>query len=170
MSLFPLLLTSDFPLPFRLPWESTRTSNWCKIHSPLLKICSATPGHCTSLWSPNLEQCPLHFSRDIYIEKTGPEFELGSDQCLQVLRPLYGLCDAENLWHQSLDEHHWKELSITPFRVDPALYPSSANNTLTGLSGTYADDSPRTGTDSFRRHCRRTNENFEMTDEYFLPA
>lgn len=59
---------------------------------------------------------------------------------------------------------------MIPFGVDPALFLFSGNNNLTGLSRAYVNDSLRTGSDSFRRHWWRTNESFEMIDEYFLSA
>ncbi len=61
-------------------------------------------------------------SREIFITEPVPEFELRPDQCLKLLKPLYGLCDSGELWHKTLDEHHRRELGMSPFRSDPALY------------------------------------------------
>lgn len=42
-------------------------------------------------------QSPKPHARDIYIREPLPEFKLEQDQCIQLLRPLYSLCHAEDL-------------------------------------------------------------------------
>lgn len=53
------------------------------------------------LWTADIIQEYLRstepLARDIFINKPAPEFEASPDQCLKLLRPLYGLCDAEDL-------------------------------------------------------------------------
>ena len=78
--------------------------------------------------------------REIYINKPVPEFELNPDQCLQLLKPLYGLCDSGDLWHDTLDKHHREDLGMKPVRSDPALYIWMVNGLLKGLSGGYVDN------------------------------
>ena len=45
-----------------------------------------------------------------------------------------------DLWHQTLDTHHRKDLGIKPLLSDPALYTLMRNGRLQGLSGGYFDD------------------------------
>lgn len=39
-------------------------------------------------------QASESLGRDVYLRNPGIEFELKHEECLQLLRPLYGLCDA----------------------------------------------------------------------------
>ena len=43
--------------------------------------------------------------RDVYIKNPAPEFELAPHECFQLLKPLYGLGDAGDLWHSRLQNH-----------------------------------------------------------------
>lgn len=83
------------------------------------------------------------------------EFKLCPEQCRKLLRPLYGLCDAGGLWHDTIDHHHRIELGMTPLRINPALYYILTNNILTGLNGAYLDDLIRRGDPSFRNVSER---------------
>lgn len=73
-------------------------------------------------------------SREIFITKPVPEFELPPDQCLKLHKPLYGPCDSGGLWHKTLDEHHRNEMGMSPFCADPALYKLMADGLLVGLN------------------------------------
>ena len=84
--------------------------------------------------------------RDIFVRDPVPEFELDPSQCLQLLKPLYGLCESGDLWHRTLDEHHKRILGMTPKKFDPALYTWIKEGFVRGLSGTYVDDLLRAGT------------------------
>ena len=127
-----------------------------------------------NLWTADIRQAYLQtaepFLRDIYIEKPVPEFELGPDECLKLLRPLYGLCDAGDLWHATLDKHHRLDMNMKAFRIDPAFYYMMEEGVLKGLSGTYVDDLIRSGDQHFKQVSKKTNEKFEMTEDGSLPA
>lgn len=126
------------------------------------------------IWSADVRQAYLQsseaLSRDIFITKPVAEFELQPEECLKLLKPLYGLCDSGDLWHKTLDDHHRRDLGMTPFRSDPALYRLMANGLLTGLSGGYVDDLLRAGTPEFKRHAAQTNDRFEMGPDETLPC
>ena len=66
--------------------------------------------HSLDIWSCDVRQAYLQsakpLSREIFITKPVPEFELQPEQCLKLLKPLYGLCDSGDLWHKTVDEHH----------------------------------------------------------------
>ena len=126
------------------------------------------------VWTSDVTQAYLQsilpLSREIFIKNAAPEFELDPDQCLQLLKPLYGLCESGDLWHATMDEHHRKDLGMTPLRSDPALYCLLTDHILTGLSGGYVDDLIRTGDDSFREKCKLTHKKFEMKPDSALPS
>ena len=78
------------------------------------------------------------------------------------------MCDAGDLWHITIDKHHRKDLGMTPFKLDPALYYLLADGLLKGLSRTYVDDLLRAGTPQFRKLSQKTNETFEMAEDSSL--
>lgn len=44
-------------------------------------------------------QSSMPLQRDVYIKSSASGLELQPDQCLKLLRPLYGLCEYGNLWY-----------------------------------------------------------------------
>ena len=108
--------------------------------------------------------------RELFILKPVPEFELSPDQCLKLLKPLYGLCESGDLWHKTLDEHHRKDLGMVPLRSDRALYKLMIDGLLVGLSGGYVDDLLRAGSTRFRELSRKTNERFQMDEDEVIPC
>lgn len=130
--------------------------------------------HGFDVWTSDVRQAYLQSAvplmRDIYIRDTVPEFELSPDQCLQLLKPLYGLCDSGDLWFKTLDDHHRNDLDMSPMRSDPALYAKMVEGMLKGLSGTYVDDMMRAGDQKFRKLARVTSEKFEMAEDETPPC
>ena len=108
--------------------------------------------------------------REGYIDKPVAEFELNPGQCLQLLKPLYGRCEAGDLWHATLDKHHRHDLEMTPFRIDPALYYLLDNGNLRWLSGSYVDDLIRSGDQHFRKISEATGDKFEISEDSTLPS
>ena len=104
-------------------------------------------------------------TRRVFISNPAPEFELSPNECFELLRPLYGLSDAGDLWHQTLHAHLVNDLGLVPTTVDPSLYFARANGELVGLNGSYVDDLLRAGTTSFRTTCAKTHERFETTGD-----
>ena len=117
--------------------------------------------HGFDIWSADVRQTYLQsaepLSRELFITKPVPEFEVQPGQCLKLLKHLYGLCDSRDLWHKSLDEHHRHDLGMTPFRSDPALYKIMSNGLLMGLSDGCVDDLLRTGSPEFCQLAKKTN-------------
>ena len=70
------------------------------------------------VWSCDVKLAYLQSSepltRRVFISNPAPEFELHPDECFELLRPLYGLSDAGDLWHQTLNTHLVNELKLTP--------------------------------------------------------
>ena len=108
------------------------------------------------IWTADIRQAYLQASEPIgghiFIKRATPEFELSPDQCLQVLQPLYGLCDAGDLWHTTLDKHRREEMRMEQFKTDCALYYQQGQKKLEGMSGFYVDDLLRTGNAIFDRN------------------
>ena len=129
--------------------------------------------HGFKIWSSDVRQAYIQsadpLSRELFITKPVPEFELQPEHCLKLLKPLYGLCDSGDLWHKTLDEHHRHDLGMTPFRSDPALYKIMSNGLLMGLSGGYVD-LLRTGSPEFRQLAKQTDERFQMGEDEHVPC
>ena len=130
--------------------------------------------HGFDIWTSDVRQAYLQsaepLAREVFISKPVPEFELDPSQCLQLLKPLYGLCESGDLWHNTFDRHHKKDLGMKPLRCDPALYVLMKDNVLQGLSGWYVDELIRTGNTTFKELARETNRKFEMADDQDLPC
>lgn len=126
------------------------------------------------IWTSDVRQAYLQsdekLSRPIFIKNVVPEFEISSDEALHLVKPLYGLSESGDLWFETLDKHHKKELGMKPLRSDPALYTKLQNGRINGLSGTYVDDILRAGTFEFRNFCLKTNQRFEMAPNNELPC
>ena len=60
--------------------------------------------------------------RKIFIRNPAPEFELTPEQCLELLKPIYGLADSGDQWHSTLDDYIQNDLNMTPTIIDPSLY------------------------------------------------
>ena len=82
--------------------------------------------HDCGIWTSDVRQAYLQSSeplqREIFIGMNRAGFELEPHECLQLLKPLYGLCESGDLWHKTLVEHHRYDLKMTAFRFDPAPY------------------------------------------------
>jgi len=130
--------------------------------------------HDFDVWTADVTQAYLQSTdpllRDIFITKKIPEFELEPEQCLKLLKPLYGLCDAGDLWASTMDKHHRNDLGLKSLRSDPALYVSTKDGIVNGFSGSYVDDMLRAGDDTFRAICRKTHEAFQMGEEEPIPG
>lgn len=128
-----------------------------------------------NVWSDNVRQAyPQDFEplgRDIYLRDTGAEFDLKSNQCIKILRPLYGLYDAGNLWRNTLHEHHRIHIGMKARKVDPMIYYLIERKILVEVGGTYVDEIIRAGDKRFKEHTTLTKDlfNFEMAEESHLP-
>lgn len=62
------------------------------------------------VWTADVRQAYLQsieqLLREVFINDPPSYFELSQAQSLQILPPLYGLCEARDLWHQTLSKHH----------------------------------------------------------------
>lgn len=78
------------------------------------------------IWTAYVPQAYLKLSEtlthEVYIKNPAPEFELARDQFIQLLKPLYGLCDAGDLWHATISKHYREDLGMRPSRNDRLRY------------------------------------------------
>ena len=125
------------------------------------------------LWSSEVKLAYLQSSepltRRVFIKNPAPEFGLQPNECFELLRPLYGLSDAGDLWHQTLHSVLVRDLGLVPTKADPSLYLAYANGELFGLNGSYVDDLLRAGAPSFRDICGATHERFETSGDDIPP-
>lgn len=123
-------------------------------------------------WTSDVTQAYLQskeqLMRDFFVDHPVPEFELDPDQCLQLLKPFYGLCESGDLWHKTLDGHHKDDMGMSPMRADPAVYVIMRDVLLSGLSGTYVDDMIRAGDEHFENSAEDISERFRMAEDSYL--
>lgn len=130
--------------------------------------------HNFDVWTSDVRQAYFQsskpLSRDVLLKDPPPKFKLRSSQVLQLLKPLYGLCESGDLWYKTPDEHHRLDLGISLLHTDPALYFKLNGSCLTGLSGSYVDDMLRAGTQEFHGTCFQTHKRFDMSNDEPLPC
>ena len=90
------------------------------------------------MWSFDVKLVSL--SRHFFIESSVPEFELRPEESFELLKPLYALSDAGELWHLTLDKQLTERLGLEPTKADPSLYFSLRRGELIGTNRTYVDD------------------------------
>ena len=125
------------------------------------------------VWSSDVKLAYLQstepLTRRVFIKNPAPEFELRPEECFELLRPLYGLSDAGDLWHKTLHRHLVDELGLVPSKADPSLYFAFTDGTLSGINGSYVDDLLRAGTESFQEACKHTHRRFETSGDEIPP-
>ena len=68
------------------------------------------------------------------------ELQLSADELVQLVKPLYGLSDSGDYFHETLHEHLTQHLQFEQFHVDVALRLKQTSNKLVAMPGTYVDD------------------------------
>lgn len=120
-------------------------------------------------WTGDVPQAYLQSSEplvpDVYIKNPAPGFELDPVHCLYLLKPLYGLWDAGDLWHATIDNHHRQGLGMTLKHIDRVLYYIIKEGIIKRLKTAYVDDLLRAGDPDFREISNRTNLRFKMKDD-----
>ena len=86
------------------------------------------------------------FMRKIFVTNHASEFKISPEECLELLKPIYGLADSEDIWHRTLDDHVQIELKMTPTIIYPSLYFQIEDEQLFIINGSYVDDLLRAGT------------------------
>lgn len=116
------------------------------------------------IWSQDDRQVYLKSTekllRDVSV-KPPDEFQLSSDQLLKLLKPLYGITYAGDYWYNTLTKLLHSDLKILPRTGDRFLFRRRIRQELSGLIGTYSDDTICAGTQSFVQKSKRTEEKFQ---------
>jgi hypothetical protein len=84
--------------------------------------------------------------------------DLGPDELLQIMKPLYGLADSGDYWAQTFARHHLTDLRMTQATGDFSPFFKRAKGALIGMSGCYVDDVIRAGTQEFLAASTRMTE------------
>ena len=98
--------------------------------------------------------------RDLYVIPS-EEFELGPDQVLKLLNPLYGLADSGDYRGKTLKAHLQTELGMDSAVNDAALFFKTAGEELLGLCATYVDDALHAGDKEYSDMSKKTEKTFK---------
>lgn len=60
-------------------------------------------------------------TREAFVTKPVPEFDLDQSKRFKLLKLLYGLCGSGDMWHGTLCKRNLNNLGMKPLRSDPAL-------------------------------------------------
>lgn len=77
------------------------------------------------------------------------EFHLAPKELLKLIKPLYGLTDAGDYWHSTFSWHLQRYLNMEPTTGDLMLSSRDIRGRLSGLVGSYFDDTSRAGDEEF---------------------
>lgn len=109
-------------------------------------------------------QSKYELNRRIYIQPKREDlelFDLGQDEVFELIKPLYGICEACDFWGISMEEHLVNDLKMLPTPGDSALYVKSDGKKVIGLTVPYVDDSLNGGTEEFIDLTNATLAKFE---------
>lgn len=116
------------------------------------------------LWTQDISQAYLQSARslmrDFYI-KPSKEWNLESDQLLKLLKPLYGLSESGDYWHETFFRHLREDLQTRPSTGDLSCFFKTVQGKLASLIGTYVDDTLCAGDGDFEESSRLTEKIFE---------
>ena len=126
------------------------------------------------VWSTDVELAYLQSSepleRRVFIKSPAQELELEPNECFDLLKPLYGLCVAVDLWHETLRKHLTNDLHLIQTKEDPSLcFSFDEDDELEGINGPYVDELILAGKEKFEEKCKKTHELFEITGDEDIP-
>ena len=99
-------------------------------------------------------------TRDVYI-KPPKELKLEGDEVLKLLKPLYGLSDSGDYWKKTFHLHMRDDLHMHTLTGDPCFFYYKSEGKLSGVAGTFVDDSLLAGDKNFQSHSSQTLTKFE---------
>jgi Reverse transcriptase (RNA-dependent DNA polymerase) len=146
--------------------------NATTIRQPSMRLIACVAGMFGfRIWSddvsPAFLQSQEQMGRRVFV-RPPKEFGLSDGSLLELLKPLYGLPDAGDLWHSTFSKFIKDGIGKKALASDPSLYyKASINGELQGVIGTYVDDSLSAGTNVFEKETRETLEAFESRKREF---
>ncbi len=84
-------------------------------------------------------QSTTHLNREFFVRPT-QELRLQSGSILKIIKLLYGVPKAGNLWFNSYHRHHLEKLSMTQSTYDLRLLYTDNNSCRFGIVGLQTDD------------------------------
>lgn len=116
------------------------------------------------IWSQDVSQVYLQSTqnvmREVYVKPTR-ELNLSSDQLLGLLKPLCGLADSGEYWHEMLSKHSQQGLCMRPTTGDLSLFFKVVESKPKGMTGAYVNDTIGTGDDVFENESKKTEYRFQ---------
>lgn len=107
---------------------------------------------------------------DVYVQPPSDVIELGPDELLKLLKPLYGLSEAGDYWSSTLTSFHMHRLRMFQATGDFALFFRHICHRLVGLSATFVDDLLEAGTDQYKQEMAEAiREEFEISPPQSTP-
>jgi hypothetical protein len=94
------------------------------------------------VWTTDVQQAYLQSAQKLQKEiflKTDA-LELGPNEFLKLVLPLYGLSEAGDYWGETLANHHLLGLRFEQSPIDFSSFVKRIGKRLVGISGTYVDD------------------------------
>ena len=83
------------------------------------------------------------------------------DTVYRVLKPLYGIAQAQDLWDQTIVGYHVKDMDMDPTRADPLFLLRIRDGQLIGVCLIWVDDVAYFGNDVFLRETDAMLKRFE---------
>lgn len=125
------------------------------------------------VWTTDVVQAYLQSAsllrRAVFLNPDG--VDLGEDEFLQLLLPLYGLSEAGDYWGQALTEHCLNECRFQQTPTDLSFFFKRAGRRLLGLSANYVDDLLRAAPHDLREDMEKTlRTRFECKPSSKLPT
>lgn len=78
-------------------------------------------------------------------------FGLEEHEILELLRLLYGTCDAGDCWGVTVQRHITGDLKMILTAGDPSLYLKQNNEDVDGIMGNYIDGAALAGNEAFQK-------------------
>ena len=96
----------------------------------------------------------------IFYAYSPPELDIGVDNVLRIIKPLYGIPEAGNHWFNTYHRHHLEKLQMIQSTYDPCLLSTKPGDPF-GLLGLQVDDTLFVGDEDFvaaeERELRKAN-------------
>jgi Reverse transcriptase (RNA-dependent DNA polymerase) len=108
------------------------------------------------VWTEDVRQAYIQTTgrlvRDVFLTNlhgAEAELKLKPHEALRLLRPLYGLTEAGDLWHAEFTSQYRDKFGMVELQSEPALYAKFTEDVIRGVTGLYVDDTISAGTNEY---------------------